>query len=97
MVYLVDFEEAVLFCYRFLQFRLTVRTTDQTVLLRQYLQTHMHSDSSFSIQLPQRGKVTLPTQWSESTNFVAVFLTVAPVVLKAVWTKPPSVAHLHTK
>ena len=34
MVYLVDFEEAVLFCYRFPQFRLTVRTTDQTVLLR---------------------------------------------------------------
>ena len=34
MVYLVDFEEAVLFGNRFPQFRLTVRTTDQTVLLR---------------------------------------------------------------
>ena len=32
MVYLVDFEEAVLFCYRFPQFRLTVRTTDLPIL-----------------------------------------------------------------
>ena len=34
MARLVDFEKAVLFSHRFLQFRLTVRTTDQTVLLR---------------------------------------------------------------
>lgn len=37
--------------------------------------------------------MTLPPAWYESTNFVAVFRTVAPVVLKAVWTKPPAVAH----
>lgn len=37
MARLVDFEKAVLFSHRFLQFRLTVRTTDQTVLLRAVL------------------------------------------------------------
>jgi len=31
MVYLVDFEEAVLFSHRFLQFRLTIRTTETLI------------------------------------------------------------------
>ena len=43
----------------------------------------MHSDSSFSIHLPQRGKETLPTQWSESTNFVAVFSHGCPRCFKS--------------